>query len=224
MPARLLLVEDDPAIAEPLLRSLGREGYDAVHAGTRAAALAEVERHVPDLLLLDLGLPDGDGIDVCQKVKAAHAELPVIMLTARAEEVDAVVGLDAGADDYVAKPFRLAELLARVRARLRQRRTSDVLDANGVVLDVGAHRCTVDGEPCELTPKEFELLALLMSRAGTVVSREDIMAEVWDQTWVGSSRTLDMHVSLLRRKLHDDPATPRRIATVRGVGFRFEAG
>jgi DNA-binding response OmpR family regulator len=188
-----------------------------------------VEQRV-DLLVLDLGLPNMDGLEVCRRLRANGSELPVLMLTARADEVDFVVGLDAGADDYVAKPFRLAELLARIRALLR-RRAPDVLEAGGVRLDIPARMVTVDGQEIQLANKEFELLRVLMSRAGQVVSRDEILAEVWNDLESKTSKTLDMHMSWLRRKLviaSDGRAVvvnsadgERRIATVRGVGFRF---
>jgi DNA-binding response OmpR family regulator len=183
--------------------------------------------------VLDLGLPGMDGLEVCRRLRAAGTELPVLMLTARTDEVDFVVGLDAGADDYVAKPFRLAELLARIRALLR-RRVPEVLEAGGVRMDLGARLVTVDNHEVQLANKEFELLRVLMTRAGQVVSRDEILAEVWNDLESKTSKTLDMHMSWLRRKLaiaadeaagrtskaHDGE---RRIATVRGVGFRFNA-
>jgi DNA-binding response OmpR family regulator len=159
---------------------------------------------------------------VCRRIRRARAEVPIIMLTARSDEIDAVIGLDAGADDYQAKPFRLSELLARVRAVLR--RASPRLEAaGGVRVDAAARRAWVGERELELTPKEFDLLALLVAEAGRVVRRERIMDEVWDVNWFGSTKTLDVHVSSLRRKLGDDPERPRLLTTVRGVGLRFEA-
>jgi DNA-binding response OmpR family regulator len=226
----VLLAEDDPAIAEPLSRALQREGYEVQVVGDGPSALeATAEHHRVDLLVLDLGLPGMDGLEVCRRLRASGTELPVLMLTARTDEVDFVVGLDAGADDYVAKPFRLAELLARIRALLR-RRAPEVLDSGGVRMDVGARMVTVDGREIQLANKEFELLRVLMSRAGQVVSRDEILAEVWNDLESKTSKTLDMHMSWLRRKLsvtsdgkgavHSGDGE-RRIATVRGVGFRF---
>jgi DNA-binding response OmpR family regulator len=212
----VVLVEDDEAIAGPLARALRREGYDVRLAATGAEALAEVDAGPPGLLVLDLGLPDRDGIEVCTRVREEHPALPILMLTARAEEVDAVVGLDAGADDYVTKPFRLGELLARVRALLRR---GGSVAAGAVRVDRAARRAWRGERELELSPKEFDLLALLVAEAGRVVRRERIMAEVWDENWWGSTKTLDMHMVWLRRKLGD----PRLITTVRGVGFRFEA-
>jgi DNA-binding response OmpR family regulator len=219
--SRVLLAEDDEAIAEPLARALRREGHDVQVHGDGQAAYEAVRAGSADLLVLDLGLPGMDGLEVCRALRAGGHTLPVLMLTARNDEVDTVVGLDAGADDYVTKPFRLSELLARVRVQLR-RSTASGTTVNGVRLDPEARRVWVDGAEIALTTKEFELLRLLLQEAGTVVPRERIMREVWQTDWWGSSKTLDMHVSWLRRKLGDDAAAPRYIATVRGVGLRFE--
>jgi DNA-binding response OmpR family regulator len=220
----VLLVEDDAAIAGPLSRALQREGYEVDVVGDGQAALHRAGAAGPDLMVLDLGLPGMDGLEVCRRVRVDQPDLPVLMLTARTDEVDFVVGLDAGADDYVGKPFRLAELLARVRALLR-RRAPEVLDAGGVRLEPSARRVTVDGAEIGLANKEFELLRVLMAHAGQVVSREEILREVWNDPEMKTSKTLDMHMSWLRRKLADDGAigasVGKRISTVRGVGFRF---
>ena len=176
-----------------------------------------------DLVLLDLTLPDMDGLDVCRALRTRNPTLAIVMLTARAEEVDLVVGFDAGADDYITKPFGLAELLARVRARLRLT-TPAVVTAQDVRIDPAAHRAWRGATELDLSPKEFDLLLLLVTEAGRVVPRTRIMREVWDEHWYGPTRTLDMHISFLRRKLGDDPASPTLISTVRGVGFRFEPG
>jgi DNA-binding response OmpR family regulator len=180
--------------------------------------------HTADLVILDLGLPDIDGVDVARRIRDKGLAVPILMLTARADEVDLVVGLDAGADDYVTKPFRLAELLARVRALLRRRVGGDAGDiAAGVVrIDVAAHRAFAGEEELQLSGKEFDLLHLLVANAGSVVSRDTLMREVWGADPSAPSKTLDMHVSWLRRKLGDDAANPRFITTVRGMGFRFE--
>ena len=174
-----------------------------------------------DLIVLDIGLPKLDGLEVCRRIRSGGHAVPVLILTARADEVDTVIGLDAGADDYVTKPFRLAELLARVRALLR-RGAPEVHTVQGVRIDTEARRAWLGDEEIELTTKEFDLLALLVAEAGKVVTREQIMRQVWDSKWWGSTKTLDMHVSWLRRKLGDDAHSPRFITTVRGVGFRFE--
>ncbi|WP_043497855.1 response regulator transcription factor [Georgenia sp. SUBG003] len=221
----VLLVEDDPAIAEPLARALGREGYEVRPHGTGQAAIDDLANGV-DLVVLDLGLPDMDGLDVARHIRNQGLSLPILVLTARADEVDLVVGLDAGADDYVTKPFRLAELLARVRALLRRAggdiTEDDELVAQDVRVDVAAHRAFRGNREMHLTAKEFELLRVLVREAGSVVGRETLMREVWGTDPTGSTKTLDMHVSWLRRKLGDDANDPRYITTVRGMGFRFE--
>ncbi len=219
--ARVLIAEDDEGIRLPLVRALEREGYDvdAVGDGLEAEALALDAGH--DLLVLDIGLPGLDGLEVCRRVREARPDVAVLFLTAASGELDAVAGLDAGGDDYVTKPFRLAELLARVRAQLRRVAPAE-LKAADLRLDLGARLAWRDDAALDLSPKEFDLLALLMSRAGQAVRREDIMSQVWDENWFGSTKTLDMHMSWLRRKIGDDAADPRRIVTIRGVGFRFE--
>jgi len=223
---QVLLAEDDPAIAEPLARALSREGYDVLVQGTGQGAID----HAPDvdLVVLDLGLPDMDGLDVARAIRNMGLTTPVLVLTARADEVDLVVGLDAGADDYVTKPFRLAELLARVRALLRRTHgeatDEEDLQAQDVRIDVAAHRAFQGDHELHLTAKEFDLLRVLVSAAGTVVARDTLMREVWGTDPSGSTKTLDMHVSWLRRKLGDDANAPRYVSTVRGMGFRFETG
>ncbi|MEQ3550701.1 response regulator transcription factor [Pseudonocardia nematodicida] len=212
----VVLAEDDAAIAEPLSRALQREGYDVEVVADGVAALERVTRDPLDLLVLDLGLPGMDGLEVCRRVRAAQSDVPVLMLTARTDEVDFVVGLDAGADDYVSKPFRLAELLARVRALMR-RRTQDVVEVGGLRMELSGRRVLLDGDEVTLANKEFELLRVLMLHAGQVVTREEILHLVWGDADMKSSKTLDMHMSWLRRKIGGE----KRIATVRGVGFRY---
>ena len=173
--------------------------------------------------MLDIGLPRLDGLEVCRRLRSDGQTVPVLILTARADEVDTVIGLDAGADDYVTKPFRLAELLARVRALLR-RGSPETSVVQGVRVDSDARRAWIGDSELELTTKEFDLLSVLVADAGKVVTREQIMREVWDSKWWGSTKTLDMHISWLRRKLGDDAHSPQYITTVRGVGFRFERG
>ena len=223
---QVLLVEDDPAIAEPLARALTREGYDVLVQGTGQGAISHAAE--ADVVVLDLGLPDMDGLDVSRAIRNQGLTTPVLVLTARADEVDLVVGLDAGADDYVTKPFRLAELLARVRALLRRTHgepiDEDEVQAQNVRVDVAAHRVFQGERELHLTAKEFDLLRVLVAAAGTVVARETLMREVWGTDPSGSTKTLDMHVSWLRRKLGDDANSPRYVTTVRGMGFRFETG
>lgn len=220
----VLLAEDDEAIAAPLSRALGREGYTVTIEQTGPAALQKALDGDFDLLILDLGLPGMDGLEVCRQVRSHNSELAVLMLTARTDEVDFVVGLDAGADDYVGKPFRLAELMARVRALLRRRGGGEdsVVEVGDIRLEPAARRVLVGGAEVALANKEYELLRVLLEHAGQVVPREDILAEVWGDVELRGSKTLDMHMSWLRRKIGDEgPAAERRIATVRGVGFRI---
>ena len=219
--ARVLLAEDDAGIREPLARALRRDGYevDEVADGADAARMGGESEYA--LLILDIGLPSLSGLDVCRAVRRDDPDVPILLLTAQDGELDTVAGLDAGADDYVTKPFRLAELLARVRAQVR-RSSPSLLRAGDVGIDPSARRAWVGDDELDLTPKEFDLLVLLVRNSGQVVVRERIMEEVWDENWFGSTKTLDMHVSALRRKLGDDAAAPERITTVRGVGLRFE--
>ncbi|QCB50656.1 response regulator transcription factor [Rhodococcus sp. PAMC28707] len=222
----VLLAEDDEAIATPLSRALGREGYTVTVEQTGPAALQRALDGNYDLLILDLGLPGMDGLEVCRQVRANSSELAVLMLTARTDEVDFVVGLDAGADDYVGKPFRLAELMARVRALLRRRGPGEdtPIEVGGIRLEPAARRVLVNGTEIALANKEYELLKVLLDHAGQVVSRETILREVWGDAELRGSKTLDMHMSWLRRKIGDEGSVAeRRIATVRGVGFRINS-
>jgi two-component system response regulator RegX3 len=229
---RILFVEDEPSIAEPFARALVRAGFDTTTVGTASGALETAARIDPDLVLLDLTLPDGDGRDVCRELRR-RGDVPIVMLTARGTETDRVVGLELGADDYVVKPFSGAEVIARIRAVLRRTggvgsssttgggQPLEVLHVGPLELDAAARRAWLGGEELQLSRKEMDLLVRLARDAGRVVTREDLMADVWDVNWFGSTKTLDVHVGWLRRKLGDDPADPRFIHTVRGVGFRF---
>ena len=219
------MVEDEPAISEPLAESLEREGFEAEVAGTIDAARSAYGRGAPDLILLDVMLPDGDGRDLAREIRR-ESDVPIIMLTARGEEIDRVVGLELGADDYVVKPFSMRELTARIRAILRRGR-ADVrpgpVEIGDIRLDPASRTVTRAGETLELAAKEFDLLNILMSNAGQVLKREEIMDEVWDPHWFGPTKTLDVHVSWLRKKIEENPSKPRYITTIRGVGFRFLA-
>jgi DNA-binding response OmpR family regulator len=221
---RLLLVEDDPKIGSGVCRALANGGYDTEWVTTGEAALEVVRTMPPAMVLLDLGLPDIDGIEVCGLLRAALPTATIIMLTARADTIDVIVGLDAGADDYVTKPFQTSELLARVRAHLRRPSLTphaDVLIVGALRVDTAAHRVHCYGREVSLRPKEFELLVLLAANAGRALTREEIMERVWDEHWFGSSKTLDVHISSLRRKL-DGNTCPITITTLRGVGYRLE--
>ena len=217
---RVLLAEDDEAIAEPLARALLREGYDVEVRGDGQEEL-DVALQGVDLVVLDLGLPTLDGLDVCRRLRASGSSVPVLILTARTDEVDTVVGLDAGADDYVKKPFRLAELLARARALLR-RGAPEPESAPPLLIDQESRRVFLRGQEVALTGKEYALLSVLYRERGKVVSRDQLMHEIWDTEWYGSTKTLDVHVSVLRRKLDEAGDAGRMIATVRGVGFRLD--
>jgi DNA-binding response OmpR family regulator len=214
---RVLVVEDDDSIATPLAKGLAREGFAVERVSTGEAALAA---DPVDLVLLDLGLPDIDGYEVCRRLRAT-SDVPIIVITARGDEVDRVVGLELGADDYVVKPFGFRELVARMRAVARRSEarspTTDLRRVGPLELDARTRRVTVNGQPVELTRKEFDLLALLTEDPGATRSRDEIMETVWDAHWYGPTKTLDVHVAGLRRKLGD----PGLIETVRGVGFRM---
>ena len=223
----ILVVEDEESITTPLAEALERDGFHAEVAHTVAEGLAKGRTTRPDLVLLDIGLPDGSGLDVCRELRATSS-VPIIILSARGDEADRVVGLELGADDYVVKPFSARELIARIRAVLRRAGApagagEGPIEIGGVRLDPARRSATLDDKPIDLARKEFDLLALLMREAGTVVQRERLIDEVWDVNWFGSTKTLDVHVSALRKKLEDDPASSRYIHTIRGVGFRFAA-
>lgn len=222
----ILLVEDEQAITEPLAEALEREGFLPTVAETAADAMESAAGSTPDLVLLDIGLPDGSGLDVCRELRR-ESEVPIIMLTARGSEADRVAGLELGADDYIVKPFSAREVMARVRAVLRRATPAGSSNGSSAItigelsLDTARHEARLSGEAIELSRKEFALLRALMEGAGSVITRESLIEDVWDMNWFGSTKTLDVHISGLRRKLGDDPKDPRYIHTVRGVGFRF---
>jgi DNA-binding response OmpR family regulator len=219
---RVLVVEDDEAIASGLARVLDSQGYDVTRFARARPALAAAGDGV-ELVILDLGLPDMDGIDACRALRRAHPDLPILILSARDQELDVVAGLDGGADDYLVKPFKLSELLARVRAQLRrgvalERSEPEApLEVGALRVDLAARRVWLDEDELSLRPKEFDLLALLAAEAGRAVTRERIMYEVWDTDWLGSTKTLDTHILTLRNKLGSEAIT-----TLRGVGYRLE--
>ncbi|WP_026421669.1 response regulator transcription factor [Actinokineospora inagensis] len=222
---RVLLVEDDRAIGQALESSLRLTGYDVRWSRTGAAALAEPGPF--DLVLLDLGLPDVDGLDVCRRLRAAMPPCVLVILTARQDEMDVVVGLEAGADDYLTKPVRLGELLARVRAHLRRgpagQPTRPVITVGPLRVDTAGRRVSVDGQEIPLRTKEFDLLARLAEQAGAAVSRDTLMTDVWDAHWYGSTKTLDVHIAALRRKLADGSGGQAPgISTLRGHGYRLD--
>jgi two-component system response regulator RegX3 len=211
---KVLVVEDDPSVAEPLVAGLQRNGIDTDHVAFAAHVLGAAQD--ADVVLLDLGLPDGDGLEVLRDLRKV-SDVPVIIATARGEETDRIVGLELGADDYVVKPFSVRELAARVRAVARRRRVDAPLESGRIAVDRNRHRVAVDGREVELTAKEFDLLSVLAEDPGRAVSRQELFSRVWDPVWVGTGKTLDVHVASLRKKLGD----PALIETVRGVGYRL---
>ncbi|MDQ1289073.1 MAG: hypothetical protein QG622_2639 [Actinomycetota bacterium] len=225
----LLVVEDDEAIGRPLTSTLIAQGFDVLWALTAAEAMELAEMEPPVLVLLDLGLPDRDGVDLCRDLRAGYPSAVIVVLSARAEDMDVVMGLEAGADDYLTKPFRLPVLLARIRAHLRRQgpppgtTAGEVLTVGHLRLELGTRRVEVTGKEVTLRPKEFDLLARLVAGRGQAVTREQLMSQVWDEHWSGSTKTLDMHVSSLRRKLAEHGEDPATIVTLRGYGYRYDA-
>lgn len=225
--ATILLVEDDPMIAEPLLFGLESEGFSVLHASSGPEGLRLADDVAPDLILLDVMLPGMDGFRVLRKIRE-RSTVPVLMLTAREQEMDRVMGLESGADDYIVKPFSFRELLARMRANLRRAAMGQAalphpeqIEIGHITLDLAAHLAHRNGATVDLTEKEFALLAALMTRAGHAVPRHHLLDLAWGEDWFGSPRTLDVHIRWLREKLEEDPSAPRLILTVRGYGYRF---
>lgn len=235
MAERILIVEDEPALQDTLAYNLKKAGYIVETVGDGRAALEAARRLTPDLILLDVMLPGLDGFEVC-RILRREMNMPVLMLTARTDEVDRVVGLEVGADDYISKPFSMRELLARVKAQLRCSRLlreelgkladvavpQEVLTFENLIINVTRREVTLDGEPISLKPKEYNLLLFLAQHRGRMLSRELILERVWGWEYIGDSRTVDVHMRWLRQKIEKDAASPERIVTVRGGGYRFE--
>lgn len=224
---RILIVEDEPSLSEPLAFLLEREGYEPTIAADGLTAVAEFDRNGSDLVLLDLMLPGLPGTEVCREIRS-RSSVPIIMLTAKDSEIDIVVGLELGADDYVTKPYSTRELLARIRAILR-RRTEDegdreaVLEAGTVRMDVERHTVTVGGKETSMPLKEFELLEVLLRNAGRVLTRGQLIDRVWGSDYYGDTKTLDVHIKRIRSRIEAEPSEPTMLLTVRGLGYRFEA-
>jgi len=225
--SRILIVEDEVSFSDPLSYLLRKEGYDVAVAETGPDGLAEFDKNGADLVLLDLMLPGLSGVDVCRALRQ-RSTVPVIMLTAKDSEIDKVVGLEIGADDYVTKPYSSRELLARVKAVLRRLAEPEDLvpptvEAGPVRMDIERHTVTVSGEPVSLPLKEFELLEMLLRNSGRVLTRMQLIDRVWGSDYVGDTKTLDVHVKRLRAKIEPDPSNPVHIVTVRGLGYKFDA-
>jgi len=230
MDTSILVVEDDDTLRDLLKYNLKKEGYDVLTAGDGGEALEAYRRVKPQMVILDLMLPVMSGTEVCRIIRA-ESQTPIIMLTAKSEEVDRVVGLELGADDYVTKPFSMRELLARIKAVLRRSESARVaaapagknefLEAGDIAVDLNKHEVRKGGDSVELNPKEFELLVLLLSNRGQVISREQILRKVWGYDYIGNDRTVDVHIRWIRRKLETDPDNPRYLVTVRGYGYKF---
>jgi len=231
MTTTILIVEDEESLADPLAFLLRKEGFEVIIAGDGPTALVEFERNDIDIVLLDLMLPGMSGTDVCKQLRATST-VPVIMVTARDSEIDKVVGLELGADDYVTKPYSSRELIARIRAVLRRGADPDVvfddveeqiLTGGRVTMDVERHTVTVAGEPVPMPLKEFDLLEYLLRNAGRVLTRGQLIDRIWGADYVGDTKTLDVHVKRLRSKIEEEPSRPKQLVTVRGLGYKFEA-
>jgi two-component system response regulator RegX3 len=226
---KVLVIEDEPSFADALTIGLQREGFRVAVAVDGQSALDRFEHLAPDIVLLDVMLPGISGLDVCRELRN-RSQVPIIMVTAKSSEVDAVVGLELGADDYVAKPYRLRELVARIRAQLRRNdfrvehpELTRRIEAGDVVIDVERHEVMVRGEKTGMPLREFELLALLASSPGRVLTREQLISRLWGSDYVGDTKTLDTHIKRLRAKVEEDPQNPVRIVTIRGLGYKYEA-
>ena len=223
---RILLVEDEIALSDPLSFLLGREGYEVEVAADGPTAVSAFDQHGADLVLLDLMLPGLPGTEVCREIRS-RSNVPIIMLTAKDSEIDIVVGLELGADDYVTKPYSTRELLARIRAVLRRRNEVEdfdeaILEGGRVRMDVDRHTVEVDGDPVPMPLKEFELLELLMRNPGRVLTRGQLIDRVWGSDYFGDTKTLDVHIKRIRSKIEQQPSEPVQLVTVRGLGYRFE--
>ena len=223
---RILMVEDEESLSDPLAYLLGREGFEVTVVADGISAVSEFDRTGADLVLLDLMLPGQSGTEVCRQIRQ-HSSVPIIMLTAKDAEIDKVVGLELGADDYVTKPYSSRELVARIRAVLRRRTEPEELvtaavSAGPVRMDVDRHVVSVGGEAVSMPLKEFELLEMLLRNAGRVLTRGQLIDRVWGSDYVGDTKTLDVHIKRLRSKIESDPSSPRHIVTVRGLGYKFE--
>ncbi|HEY9843486.1 MAG TPA: response regulator transcription factor [Candidatus Obscuribacterales bacterium] len=228
MADKILLVDDEESIVESIEYALNQEGFDVVAAHNGQEALQKVQLEKPNLIVLDLMLPELSGLEVCRILRRERNEIPIIMLTAKGEEIDRVIGLEVGADDYLVKPFSLRELIARIRALLRRSKISDIDDAapqmhqyEDLEMNLTEHKVTVRGKQVELSPKEFKILAMLMSAPNKVFSREELLEQVWGLDFYGDTKTVDVHIRWLREKIEKDPSNPQYVQTVRGFGYRL---
>jgi len=228
MADKILLVDDEESIVESIEYALNQEGFDVVSAHNGQEALQKVQLEKPNLIVLDLMLPEISGLEVCRILRRERNEIPIIMLTAKGEEIDRVIGLEVGADDYLVKPFSLRELIARIRALLRRSKISDIDDASpqmhqyeDLEMNLTEHKVTVRGKQVELSPKEFKILAMLMSAPNKVFSREELLEQVWGLDFYGDTKTVDVHIRWLREKIEKDPSNPQYVQTVRGFGYRL---
>ncbi|HEY3377295.1 MAG TPA: response regulator transcription factor [Armatimonadota bacterium] len=223
--SKIVIVEDEVALAETVAFNLREEGYTVSMVHDGLAAMATIRQVKPDLVLLDVMLPGIDGLEICRLLRKESEEIPVLMLTAKSREIDKVIGLEVGADDYITKPFGMLELIARVRAALRRsKRTAaeaEVLRGEGIQMDIARHEVLLNGAPVELRPKEFELLRVLLANRGRVLDRPTLLDRVWGEDEFIDQGTLDVHIRRLREKVEDDPGNPRRVLTVRGIGYKY---